>query len=549
MFKCSDEELISKFNDLKNRNNIASLLEIDEKSLRYILYVKRPENMYVNFKIPKKKNGFREISSPTESLKAIQRKLSYILNLVYKEKSCAYGFVKNKNIRMNAKQHAKRNYVFNIDLKDFFSSINFGRVRGMFLKEPYNLSKDIATIIAQLTCKDGILPQGSPTSPIITNMICRPLDTQLVSFAKKYSVTYTRYADDISFSCTRNIFPNTIAYLDSGRKACVGHALNKIICKNGFIINHDKVFLNHKTSRQEVTGLIVNKFPNLKRKYIKDLRAILHNCTKYGICTTAKKYIQYSTYTKPYIISLCNAANSDSEAKLYNWFKNVICGKIRFIGTIRGRSNPYFIKYATECNKIFKEALFDIGSIKLLQNSVFVIERDDGLKQGTGFFLEGLGLVTSYHVTPSTEYFYKFYNDFSKSSSILLREKLKYSNAQLDYAIYDISNPLKTSLKLGDSKNLNITDKIKIVGYASYQKGDTLYLEDGRITNVKNSYLGSKLYTVSSRLIHGSSGGPVINSNNEVIGIIKAGVESVEDEKDSIQGFLPIDLILKDIST
>lgn len=550
MFKCSDEELIEKLRKAKTRNDIASLLEIDEKTLRYILYVKRPENMYVTFSLPKKKSGFREINAPTGSLKTIQKKLAYILNLIYKDKPCVYGFLKSKNIKKNAKQHCKKNYIFNLDLKDFFSSIHFGRVRGMLLKPPYNISNNAATVIAQLACKNGLLPQGAPSSPVITNMIFRPLDTQLINLAKKYSITYTRYADDISFS-SRKSFPKEIVYFNTNNELCVGLKLNEIISANSFTINSNKVFLNYKNSRQEVTGLIVNKFPNLKREYIRNLRAILHNCSKNGIYETAKKYAEYSSYINKSILLHLNSNDPNSQDKIYNWFKNVICGKIRFISTIRGKSNPYFIKYATQCNTLFKENIFDIGSIKQLQHSTFVIQSHDERNQGTGFFLKDIGLITSYHVTPSKEGFYKIFNELSYPTSLTLTQnnRSKYCNKELDYAIYEVKNPLNTYLELGNSSDLKTTDNITIAGYPSYMRGDTLYIENGSITNIKGLFHGSKLYTVSSRLIHGSSGGPVIDSKNRVVGIIKAGTEDMDNENNSIQGFLPIDLILKDIES
>ena len=551
MFRCSDEELISKFYNIKNRSDIASLLEIDEKSLRYILYVKRPESMYISFEIAKKKGGFRVINSPSGSLKGIQRKLAYILNLVYREKVCAYGFIKGKDIKMNAKQHIKRRYVFNIDLKDFFNNVNFGRVRGMFLKPPYNISTDTATILAQLTCYNGFLPQGAPTSPVITNMICRPLDTQLTRLAKKYSVTYTRYVDDITFSCTRKEFPKDIGYKDSENKVCVGYSLRDVISNNGFNINDNKIFLNHRTSRQEVTGLVVNKFPNIKREYIKSIRAILNNCKKRGVYETAKKYIEYSPYTRRAIIDLSISNDQESKDKLCEWFKKAICGKIRFIAAIRGRTNPFFIKYATECNEIFKEVLFNIGSIKesynLLNKAVFIIERDDEERQGTGFFLMDYCLVTSYHVTPSMDYTYLAHNNCLCNPLLLCDDNLKYTNKDLDYALYDVKNPNNAYLVLGDSCCLDLKNRITIAGYPSYFTGDSLYWEDGHITSKRNNYLGSNLYTVSSRIIHGSSGGPVVNSKNEVIGIIKGGVETLEEEESSVQGFLPIHLVLQDI--
>ena len=120
--------------------------------------------------------------------------------MVYKTKPAAHGFVLDKNVATNAKGHVKKKYVFNIDLENFFDQIHFGRVRGMLMKPPYNLGEEAALVISQIACYKGKLPQGAPTSPILTNMVCAPLDTQLTKLAKKYNLQYSRYADDITFS-------------------------------------------------------------------------------------------------------------------------------------------------------------------------------------------------------------------------------------------------------------------------------------------------------------------------------------------------------------
>src|SRR5699024_7070708 len=110
------------------------------------------------------------------------------------------GFIPGKSIITNARIHRNKRLVVNIDLKDFFPSFHFGRVRGFFEKNKYFLlSREVSTIIAQLTCYKGSLPQGAPTSPIITNLICQILDYKLLKIAKKYKTDYSRYADDLTF--------------------------------------------------------------------------------------------------------------------------------------------------------------------------------------------------------------------------------------------------------------------------------------------------------------------------------------------------------------
>lgn len=232
------EEIKKKFLALKTRQDVAEILNIKEKSLRYFLYAIKPDNMYFCFDIEKKSGGKRHISAPEDRLKNIQRKLANILNCVYKVKPAAHGFANDKDITTNAGNHVKRKYVFNMDLENFFEQIHFGRIRGMLMKPPYNIGEEAALVIAQIACYKGKLPQGAPSSPILTNMICAPLDTQLTKLAKKYNMQYSRYADDITFS-SKEEFPKEIIYTDLCG-AHVGQELKEILLKNSFAINQKK---------------------------------------------------------------------------------------------------------------------------------------------------------------------------------------------------------------------------------------------------------------------------------------------------------------------
>jgi RNA-directed DNA polymerase len=133
------ESLREKFYSLKQASDIADLLGVSYPRLVYHIYVVDPNERYKTFEIPKKSGGVRQISTPITALKIIQRKLNQVLQAVYEIKPSVHGFVMGKNIVTNAQAHAKKRYVFNIDLKDFFPSINFGRVRGMFMATPYGL--------------------------------------------------------------------------------------------------------------------------------------------------------------------------------------------------------------------------------------------------------------------------------------------------------------------------------------------------------------------------------------------------------------------------
>lgn len=275
--------MIKQFNEIKTRNELANFLGIKTGTLTYVLYKLGVDNLYTTFTIPKKNGEERLIHSPVEPLKFIQKSLvnsliRYQKNITNKfgtSSNISHGFIKNKSIITNASIHRNKRYIFNIDLKDFFPSFHFGRVRGYFEKNKYfNFNREIATIIAQLTCYNGSLPQGSPTSPIITNLICSILDYQILKVAKKYKTDYTRYADDLTFSTNDRQFKED--YKDFLRE------LTNIVEIAGFEINNSKTRFQFKDSRQEVTGLTVNNKLNTNKQFRKNTKAMAHRLYSTG---------------------------------------------------------------------------------------------------------------------------------------------------------------------------------------------------------------------------------------------------------------------------
>lgn len=175
----------------------------------------------------------------------------------------------------NAEIHRNKKYVLNIDFENFFDSFHYGRIRGYFEKNKnFLLPIEIATIIAQLTCYNGSLPQGAPTSPIITNLICNILDMRLIKIGKRYKVDYTRYADDLTFSTNNKYFIDVYEKFYNKLKIEVE--------KFGLSINERKTRLLFKDSRQEVTGLVVNQKLSVKKEYYKNTRAMAYSLYKNG---------------------------------------------------------------------------------------------------------------------------------------------------------------------------------------------------------------------------------------------------------------------------
>ncbi len=336
----SPEILSFKFRNLNEPKDVAELLNVKYGDLIYYLYRLDMRSQYKTFEIPKKNGSFREINAPISPLKILQRKLNQVLVSIYKPRDATHGFVKGKSILTNSKLHIKRKYVLNIDLEDFFGSINFGRVRGLFLNKPYGLPPKIATLIAQLCCFDGKLPQGAPTSPIITNLICARLDRSLTYLAFNHKCIYSRYADDITFSTSINNFPKALARLKTDNKEIeLGEDLRSIIESNGFKVNYQKVRLQVRTQRQEVTGLVVNKFPNVKRKFVRQIRSMFHSWEKFGLDSAQTEYeSKYSNFFNPF--------------GLYPDFRNVLCGKLEFLGYIKGKGDTSFVSFVNKLNHL-----------------------------------------------------------------------------------------------------------------------------------------------------------------------------------------------------
>ena len=277
-FKDNKQEIASDFKSLTSLKELVRLLNkiqaweydnpywkkapkpISEKAIRYFLYKKKGK--YRNFEIAKKSGGTRSIKAPHRYLKMIQRYLNLCFLSVFTPVPNATGFVPGKNVVTNAAMHTGKKYVYNIDLKDFFPSISFFRVWAVLSKvPPFRLDNEVARLIANLCCDDGCLPQGSPSSPILSNAVCMRLDRKLYNLAREMNFTYSRYADDITISCNVNIFSSEFK-----------EKVFAIIKEEGFEVNLKKERLQKNNviedgelirERQEVTGIIVNQKTNV----------------------------------------------------------------------------------------------------------------------------------------------------------------------------------------------------------------------------------------------------------------------------------------------
>ncbi len=308
----------------------------------------RNKDIYSTFEIKKKSGASRIINAPNDDLVLILHCIDVLVKTVSKPHHKAYGFVVGKSIVDGAKIHVGKNYVYNIDLKDFFHSFDLNRVKMGFYNQPFNLKGElepIAYLIACLTTYNingkRVLPQGSPSSPSITNLLCWRLDHRLSGLAKKFGVDYTRYADDITFSSNHNCYKDKFL-----------SELKRIIKVEGLSINPKKTRLQSKLIRQEVTGLTVNQKLNVTGKYIKDVRMYLYYCEQYGLIKAT------TIYEKDYR-EIKSTLLSEKPPALELFLK----GKLNYLSMVKGKDDSTYLKLESRFAKLFGNKTSHVSSI------------------------------------------------------------------------------------------------------------------------------------------------------------------------------------------
>ena len=267
------------------RDELASAMGIPRGILDWLAFADHTDEPphYVSFAIPKSTGGYRVLYAPKTRLKEVQRWILGNILAKVPPAGAAHGFVRRRSIHTNAAEHAAKDIVITLDLEDFFPTITYRRVRGIFQAIGYGEEVAIAlAMICTVKPADGVcqflgsirhrmLPQGAPTSPALANLACRRLDARLTGLARKFGCAYTRYADDLTFSGDE-AFEHTL-------KRFVP-TLPIIIKEEGFRLNRKKVHFARRGARQRVTGLVVNERPAVPRRYRRQLRALLHNAAK-----------------------------------------------------------------------------------------------------------------------------------------------------------------------------------------------------------------------------------------------------------------------------
>ena len=448
----SKEDLLQVLNEAKQMVYRDKNFPFELKQLTWYANPKLGTKRYAEFKIKKKSGSERTIHAPVQGLKSLQKTLSFVLQCVYEPHNAAMGFVRDRSIVDNAKLHVGSKYVYNIDLKDFFPSVDQARVWKCLQLKPFNLNKDystltleiskspkaikmfttehgeqifykitdlsitlvidkkgnflkykqrlsnhiakpsisshkegfknmvleiteyrnqvneivindakrfiysadnskqlqkntgsrqsLANIIASLCCtemeverknetgewekvKRNVLPQGAPTSPVITNIVCQRLDYLLTGVAKRFGLKYSRYADDITFSSMHNVYQPESDFLKE---------LYRIIAEQNFHIKESKTRLQKDGFRKEVTGLLVNEKANVQQRYIKQLRMWLYYWERYGYERATSFFLQQ------YLADKGHVKNGKPN------MENIISGKLDYLKMVKGGDNELYLK-------------------------------------------------------------------------------------------------------------------------------------------------------------------------------------------------------------
>lgn len=377
------KQIAQKASQLKTKEDLLKILNLIKKaefedlgldSSMYHPFTEKQLNFYCNpnhvfhryrqFKIKKKSGGFRQITAPrTQNYMMMLSAINVLLRSMYTPSEYAMGFTDGRSVVTNANVHVGMEYVYNIDLKDFFPSIHQARVWKRLQVPPFKFTQPIANLLAGLCCmKDAredengnktnvyVLPQGAPTSPVITNMICDKLDYYLSRLARRFNMNYTRYADDITFSSMRFVYSKNGKFIQE---------LHRIIKEQGFTINESKTRLQRRGARQEVTGIIVSDKLNVTQRYVRDIRNLLYMWDRYGYNVAYSKFFPKYKEEKGHI----KKGNPD--------LINVIEGKLMYLKMVKGEEDSVYIRLHT---KFIKLANKDVIAEKTNSKGVTYLE-------------------------------------------------------------------------------------------------------------------------------------------------------------------------------
>ncbi len=528
-----------------------------------------PSPRYKSFVITKRNGSPRVIREPYLEVKNLQYQvLDFLIARSGAPKPCVHGFTEGRSIVTNATVHCNKQtqHLLNIDLEDFFPSVTFFRVRGVFQKKPFEFSHEVATVLAQICTVDGVLPQGAPTSPFISNLVCRSMDRDLMALAKRHRARYTRYADDLTFSFSvryPHSLPSNICSFEGGVLA-LGNELVEIINGHSFRINETKSRFSTRGHRLEVTGVKINEFPNVKREFVDQIRGALNAWEKYGYKLAQQEWERRvvagskSAYEK-------RPWKRQTRTCHFPELNNVIWGKLLYLRMVRGRDDVLYTRLAERFNTLCDEANTKgdflhaklpvepiVRNMEDAERATFVIEwlgdyflpgaKESEMVggQGTAFAYKGAGLITCDHVLRykggsqfgSGEIDTDFDSPDVINKQLLVKcpstgkewfAKVGHRDAGRDLALLKIDgtafpNRHFTAVDFPVHRNA----QGMLIGFPNWSPGRTAnQVQAGVLSRYARS--GLQRFEISQNIRQGNSGGPYVDELYRVAGVAQQG--------------------------
>ena len=340
------QELAAMLNELKSPYYYS---DFRGKQLSFFADTNNIQRRCKTFRLRKKHGGYREITAPKGALRGVLQALNIVLQAYDEPTPWAYGFVCGRSVVDNARPHVGKRFILNLDLKNFFPTITRRQVADCLMAEPFGFSSLAAELISGLASvrtknNEEVLAQGFATSPTLSNFICREMDKEIAGVAAAQGITFTRYADDLTFSSDADILR------PQGELA---QQVKTIVERYGFRLNEEKTHLQRRGRRQEVTGLMVTEKVNVSRRYVREIRSLLYIWERYGYedaCQAAwKSYRQQHGKTKGH--QHCVPLNK------------VLGGKLNYMKMVRGADDPLYQRFVSRYTSLQQRSKGDIKEV------------------------------------------------------------------------------------------------------------------------------------------------------------------------------------------
>lgn len=333
-------------------------------------------------------------------------------------------------------------------------------------------------------------------------MICYRLDGELLQIAKGARAIYTRYADDISFSSYQPpapLFEGALPAVGRFSPEVLAPRVREAIGSNGFVINPDKAHYADRNSRRIITGVKINAGLNVDRRYVRNIRAVLHSIETQGLDEAQSKY-----------------ASKGGKGILLEHLR----GKTSYLAYIKGETDPVVRALALRYNNCFADAPINVSPTReeIIDRAVWVVEHSK--RQGTAFFLEGVGLVTAAHCVKDRKTVTVFHPS-KHSNTFKATVRMRHEHRDLAILDHPISPTDYFALKRS-TKAPKKGDFVTALGYPKWGPVDRVNDRPGVVTLVTTKSAVC-LIEVDQTLTQGMSGGPVIDAQDNVIGIIHKG--------------------------